>query len=124
MSLTKTLTDKLKSAPIATSLSGLSILLVNALGELVRLKETPLIIWGSKMMDMNEFVSSGIYKLDSNTINSPVGNSQGSIVLHLQWDSNAYYQLMFCYQDLTLLFRGAKTKIWRPWKRVDMTDFS
>lgn len=34
MSLTKTLAEKLASAPTATSLSGLSMLLVNGLGEL------------------------------------------------------------------------------------------
>lgn len=69
--------------------------------------------------DLNEFLPTGLYTLQSGTVNGPIsGNLQGSYLIHLKWDTNAYYQIVLSYSDLSIYFRVAKGKTWHAWKKI------
>lgn len=68
--------------------------------------------------DLNTISTSGIYRLLSSCMNTPnSGNSQGSHIIHTNWDTNAAHQLYFEYYG-SMFYRYKHDGEWGDWKRV------
>lgn len=68
--------------------------------------------------DLNTVGTSGIYLLLSGCTNTPnSGSSQGSHIIHTNWDTNAAHQLYFEYYG-SLFYRYKHGGEWSDWKRV------
>ena len=62
--------------------------------------------------------TSGIYRLLSSCTNTPnSGSSQGSHIIHTNWDTNAAHQLYFEYYG-SMFYRYKHGGEWSDWKRV------
>lgn len=92
MSDSRKLSDVLKSTQTASSLSGLSMLLVNSLGELAKNPDalSPFLTVKTYPagMDLNDFVTPGMFKFSSNPKNSPI-NLAGNFLY--VWSHTAGY---------------------------------
>lgn len=72
--------------------------------------------------DLNTVGTSGIYLLRSSCTNTPnSGSSQGSHIIHTNWDTNAAHQLYFEYYG-SMFYRYKHGGEWSDWKRV-WTEF-
>lgn len=72
--------------------------------------------------DLNTVGTSGIYRLLSGCTNTPnSGSSQGSHIIHTNWDTNAAHQLYFEYYG-SMFYRYKHDGEWSDWKRV-WTEF-
>ena len=72
--------------------------------------------------DLNTVGTSGIYRLLSSCTNTPnSGSSQGSHIIHTNWDTNAAHQLYFEYYG-SMFYRYKHGGEWSDWKRV-WTEF-
>lgn len=72
--------------------------------------------------DLNTVGTSGIYRLLSSCTNTPnSGSSQGSHIIHTNWDTNAAHQLYFEYYG-SMFYRYKRGGEWGDWKRV-WTEF-
>lgn len=72
--------------------------------------------------DLNTISTSGMYRLLSGCTNNPnSGNSQGSHIIHTNWDTNAAHQLYFEYYG-SMFYRYKHGGEWTDWKRV-WTEF-
>lgn len=68
--------------------------------------------------DLNTVGTSGIYRLLSSCTNTPnSGSSQGSHIIHTNWDTNAAHQLYFEYYG-SMFYRYKRGGEWSDWKRV------
>ena len=68
--------------------------------------------------DLNTISTSGIYRLLSSCTNTPnSGSSQGSHIIHTNWDTNAAHQLYFEYYG-SMFYRYKYGGEWSDWKRV------
>lgn len=68
--------------------------------------------------DLNTVGTSGIYRLLSSCTNAPnSGSSQGSHIIHTNWDTNAAHQLYFEYYG-SMFYRYKHGGEWSDWKRV------
>lgn len=68
--------------------------------------------------DLNTISTSGIYRLLSSCTNTPnSGSSQGSHIIHTDWDTNAAHQLCFEYYG-SMFYRYKHGGEWSDWKRV------
>lgn len=68
--------------------------------------------------DLNTVGTSGIYRLLSSCTNTPnSGSSQGSHIIHTNWDTNAAHQLYFEYCG-SMFYRYKHGGEWGDWKRV------
>lgn len=68
--------------------------------------------------DLNTVGTSGIYRLLSSCTNTPnSGSSQGSHIIHTNWDTNAAHQLYFEYYG-SMFYRYKHGGEWGDWKRV------
>lgn len=68
--------------------------------------------------DLNTVGTSGIYRLLSSCTNTPnSGSSQGSHIIHTNWDTNAAHQLYFEYYG-SMFCRYKHGGEWGDWKRV------
>ena len=68
--------------------------------------------------DLNTISTSGIYRLLSSCTNTPnSGSSQGSHIIHTNWDTNAAHQLYFEYYG-SMFYRYKHGGEWSDWKRV------
>ena len=68
--------------------------------------------------DLNTVGTSGIYRLLSSCTNTPnSGSSQGSHIIHTNWDTNAAHQLYFEYYG-SMFYRYKHGGEWSDWKRV------
>lgn len=68
--------------------------------------------------DLNTVGTSGIYRLLSSCTNTPnIGSSQGSHIIHTNWDTNAAHQLYFEYYG-SMFYRYKHGGEWSDWKRV------
>lgn len=68
--------------------------------------------------DLNTVGTSGIYRLLSSCTNTPnSGSSQGSHIIHTNWDINAAHQLYFEYYG-SMFYRYKQGGEWGDWKRV------
>lgn len=72
--------------------------------------------------DLNTISTSGLYRLVSGCTNTPnSGSSQGSHIIHTNWDINAAHQLYFEYYG-SMFYRYKHDGEWSDWKRV-WTEF-
>lgn len=72
--------------------------------------------------DLNTISTSGLYRLVSGCTNTPnSGSSQGSHIIHMNWDTNAAHQLYFEYYG-SMFYRYKHGGEWSDWKRV-WTEF-
>lgn len=72
--------------------------------------------------DLNTISTSGLYRLVSGCTNTPnSGNSQGSHIIHTNWDTNAAHQLYFEYYG-SMFYRYKHGGEWSDWKSV-WTEF-
>lgn len=72
--------------------------------------------------DLNTIDTSGLYRLGSKCTNTPnSGSSQGSHIIHTNWDTNAGHQLYFEYYG-SMFYRYKHGGEWSDWKRV-LTQF-
>lgn len=72
--------------------------------------------------DLNTISTSGLYHLVSGCTNTPnSGSSQGSHIIHTNWDTNAAHQLYFEYYG-SMFYRYKHGGEWSDWKRV-WTEF-
>ena len=72
--------------------------------------------------DLNTISTSGLYRLLSGCTNTPnSGSSQGSHIIHTNWDTNAAHQLYFEYYG-SMFYRYKHGGEWSDWKRV-WTEF-
>ena len=124
MSQPITFADLLKLATVVSSISGLSMLLVNSSGELQKCSISPLLNQQTIVTDVDEFLSTGVYRLGEATANFPYSSASGSMLFHLRWDNNAHFQIVFCYQKSSIIFRVAKNQVWQTWKQVTLTALS
>ena len=68
--------------------------------------------------DLNTISTSGLYHLVSGCTNTPnSGSSQGSHIIHTNWDTNAAHQLYFEYYG-SMFYRYKHGGEWSDWKRV------
>lgn len=68
--------------------------------------------------DLNTISTSGIYRLLSSCTNTPnSGSSQGSHIIHTNWDTNAAHQLYFEYYG-SMFYRYKHGGEWSDWKKV------
>ena len=68
--------------------------------------------------DLNTISTSGLYRLVSSCTNTPnSGSSQGSHIIHTNWDTNAAHQLYFEYYG-SMFYRYKHGGEWSDWKRV------
>lgn len=68
--------------------------------------------------DLNTIDTSGLYHLGSGCTNTPnSGSSQGSHIIHTNWDTNAGHQLYFEYYG-SIFYRYKHGGEWTDWKRV------
>lgn len=68
--------------------------------------------------DLDTISTSGMYRLLSGCTNIPnSGNSQGSHIIHTNWDTNAAHQLYFEYYG-SMFYRYKHGGEWSDWKRV------
>ena len=68
--------------------------------------------------DLNTIDTSGLYHLRSGCTNTPnSGSSQGSHIIHTNWDTNAGHQLYFEYYG-SMFYRYKHGGEWSDWKRV------
>lgn len=68
--------------------------------------------------DLNTISTSGLYRLVSGCTNTPnSGSSQGSHIIHTNWDTNAAHQLYFEYYG-SMFYRYKRGEEWSDWKRV------
>lgn len=68
--------------------------------------------------DLNTISTSGIYRLLSSCTNTPnSGSSQGSHIIHTNWDTNAAHQLYFEYYG-SMFYRYKHGGEWSDWNRV------
>lgn len=68
--------------------------------------------------DLNTIDTSGLYHLGSVCTNTPnSGSSQGSHIIHTNWDTNAGHQLYFEYYG-SMFYRYKHGGEWSDWKRV------
>lgn len=68
--------------------------------------------------DLNTIDTSGLYHLGSGCTNTPnSGSSQGSHIIHTNWDTNAGHQLYFEYYG-SMFYRYKHGGEWSDWKRV------
>lgn len=68
--------------------------------------------------DLNTISTSGLYHLVSGCTNTPnSGSSQGSHIIHTNWDINAAHQLYFEYYG-SMFYRHKRGGEWSDWKRV------
>lgn len=72
--------------------------------------------------DLNTISTSGLYRPVSGCTNTPnSGSSQGSHIIHTNWDTNAAHQLYFEYYG-SMFYRYKHGGEWSDWKRV-WTEF-
>lgn len=72
--------------------------------------------------DLNTISTSGLYRLVYGCTNTPnSGSSQGSHIIHTNWDTNAAHQLYFEYYG-SMFYRYKHGGEWSDWKRV-WTEF-
>ena len=72
--------------------------------------------------DLNTISTSGLYRFVSGCTNTPnSGSSQGSHIIHTNWDTNAAHQLYFEYYG-SMFYRYKHGGEWSDWKRV-WTEF-
>lgn len=72
--------------------------------------------------DLNTISTPGLYRLLSSCTNTPnSGSSQGSHIIHTNWDTNAAHQLYFEYYG-SMFYRYKHGGEWSDWKRV-WTEF-
>lgn len=72
--------------------------------------------------DLNTISTSGLYRLLSSCTNTPnSGSSQGSHIIHTNWDTAAAHQLYFEYYG-SMFYRYKHGGEWSDWKRV-WTEF-
>lgn len=68
--------------------------------------------------DLNTIDTSGLYHLGSGCTNTPnSGSSQGTHIIHTNWDTNAGHQLYFEYYG-SMFYRYKHDGEWSDWKRV------
>lgn len=68
--------------------------------------------------DLDTISTSGMYRLLSGCTNIPnSGSSQGSHIIHTNWDTNAAHQLYFEYYG-SMFYRYKHGGEWSDWKRV------
>ena len=68
--------------------------------------------------DLDTISTSGMYRLLSECTNTPnSGNSQGSHIIHTNWDTNAAHQLYFEYYG-SMFYRYKHGGEWSDWKIV------
>lgn len=68
--------------------------------------------------DLNTIDTSGLYHLVFGCTNTPNrGSSQGSHIIHINWDINAAHQLYFEYYG-SMFYRYKHGGEWSDWKRV------
>ena len=114
MSLTKTLTDKLKEAPTATSLFNLSILHVNSSGSFVKVPlKTSL-----DVENLDTLIEQGVYRLSPSAIGTrPNQDWQYGIVEVFQRYAMVIQRIMVISGEMAI--RGcsdATTLNWSNWK--------
>lgn len=74
--------------------------------------------------DLNDITETGRYRIVTGAANAPLGvNVHGSILLHLQFDSNSARQLFYNYHpNATIHTRTKYNAVWNGWKEIAFTD--
>lgn len=75
--------------------------------------------------DLNTISTSGLYLLVSGCTNTPnSGSSQGSHIIHTNWDTNAAHQLYFEYSG-SMFYRYKHGGKWSAWVQIlDSSNFN
>lgn len=102
MSEAMPLSDVLKSAPTASSLSGLSMLCVNSSGILYQSYHVTPTRLTPSCKDAND-APPGWSRTNQNTLNLPA-SGVGGYLLTLQYDTVAKMQLFFCWKNPPLVY--------------------
>ena len=127
MSQTKDLSDLLKSAQTAPSLSDISMLLVNISGTLCKTKSTKIPLLADtvdRSLDADTLTEPGAYLIPSQCINIPSGLSRG-VMLVLKFDPNVY-QILVARKNLSpamyvRMHTDSGTE-WSPWFQFSLTQ--
>lgn len=123
MSTTKTFADKLKTAPVATSLPSVSVLCVNSLGALSKTNPQNLaerIYITKPYEDIDSLVTPGLYSLtDISTGTFPGGLSRCRwSMLEVFLRGTDVYQRLTDVTFMAIRRCSQSTIIWCPWREV------
>ncbi len=119
MSTPALLTEILKSAQTASSTSGLSNLLFNSLGELVKMGTILVSKDVQRSLDLNDVTDWTIFELDSlpgTCLNAPV-KAAGMIFIGFR----TVQTILRAGEGGQIYFRSTVSGVWQPWKKVTMT---
>lgn len=120
MSATNSLADILKSAQTASSPSGLSTLLVNALGEIVKMGAIQIDLTIHRNLDLNEIKEPCILGIGQPCQNCPL-SYENLLLVCIPTGSSVYQWLARSGGGGQFLFRPFST-VWYPWKEISMTS--
>lgn len=117
MSATNTLADILKTTPTASSASGLSTLLVNSLGELVKTGTMLVNATARTNLDLNDFHGHwGIFTIDNftNTCQNVPVQASGLVIISF----GGFQIILRGGLGGRIYFRSYTSGAWQPWKEV------
>ena len=125
MTDTTTLTALLKAVQTATSLSGLSALLLNSSGELAKTKSSKIVMLhetDTRTLNADDAVEPGIYMVPSNAENVPKSISRGVMIV-MVFPSNIYQLLIARFGAIPglwmrLFSQETTEKGWSAWVRI------
>lgn len=117
--ITRTLADVLKSAPSATSHSGLSSLLFNSSGEPMK-TGTMIVGGGLPSQDLNDIMDWRIALINNlnGTIQNAPATANGMILISL----GDYHIVLRAGGGGIIYFRCCPTSGWTAWKKVAMSE--
>lgn len=86
------------------------------LGELLNVFVVQKGVYGD---DLNGIKTNGIYRIKEGSYNGPITETlNGSVVQHVEWDTNAAVQLIFVFYEKTSYFRFRTSGTWGIWKKI------
>ena len=68
------------------------------------------------LLDANECVTSGSYRMDPNVLNLPSNINYGDVMFVIVWDPNTIHQFIYTLSGLT--FKRIKSSGWKSWVQI------
>ena len=124
MSDVKKLSELFKSTQMASSLSGLSMLLVSSLGVPFRLpigRMLRIIPYAENLnLDLDNLTETAVYVLTTDTLNCPL-QSNGSYCLNFVHSTNYRFQIYLSILDSRIAYRTMNASVWGTWRILSFT---
>ena len=118
MSKTRTLKEKLKSAQTVTSISGMSTLLVNTLGELAKTGAIKIDLT-ARVIDLNEVTESCILAVKMGSTNLPVDATVALVCIVTEL--SIFHIVLRGGNGGEIYFRAHSSTGWGGWWKLSMT---